>query len=102
MPASVVSPNMEGTPVHTTASATASNGALLAANAGRRCALIQNDGSVDVYVKIGATAVANQGIRIPANGGALTISPALGNLSTLVVNGITASGSAVVLVTEWS
>ena len=85
---------------HSTASMSASSGAVLAANTNRRYALIQNDGAVDVYIKIGATAVANQGIRVAANGGFFEIGPAFGNLTHLAINGITASGTATMLVTE--
>ncbi len=85
---------------HTTASMTSSTAAVLALNDDREYALIVNDGSVDVYLKIGAAAVANQGIRINASGGSYEMSRALGNLSDVAINGITVSGSATVLVTE--
>jgi hypothetical protein len=88
------------TPTHSTATATTTTGAMLASNGSRKYALLVNDGSVDVYLKIGASAVANQGIRLLANGGNYEISAALGNLFTGAINGITATGSATVLVTE--
>lgn len=90
------------TPAHTVATATNATSAMLAANAGRLAALIINDGSVDIYIKLGAAAVASQGIRIGANGGAFAMSDMLGNLDTAAINGITASGSANVIVTEWA
>ena len=85
---------------HTTAAMTTATAAVLALNDDREYALIVNDGSVDVYLKVGAAAVANQGIRINANGGSYEMSRALGNLSDVAINGITASGTATVLVTE--
>ncbi len=85
---------------HTTASMSSTTGAALALNDDREYALIVNDGSVDVYIKVGAAAVANEGIRINANGGSYEMSRALGNLSDVAVNGITVSGTATVLVTE--
>ena len=88
------------TMAHTTATATGTTSAMLASNANRKYALLQNDGSVDVYIKLNAAAVASQGIRLLANGGSYEMSLAFGNLDTRAVNGITASGSAVVLVVE--
>ena len=66
---------------------------MLAANGARRWALFINDSAVVVYLKVGANAVANQGIRLNAAGGSFEISEALGNLETGAVNGIAASGS---------
>jgi hypothetical protein len=88
------------TPTHTAPSATTTTSALLATNANRRYALLQNIGSVDVFVKIGASAVASQGIRLVSGGGYYEMSGAFGNLMTGAINGITASGTATVLVTE--
>ena len=85
---------------HTTASMTTATAAVLALNTAREYALIVNDGSATVYIKVGAAAVANEGIRINANGGSYEMSRALGNLSTVAINGITATGAAVLLVTE--
>lgn len=90
------------TPAHTAPTATNASGAMLAANTGRKAALLQNIGTVDVFIKLGATAVASQGILLQANGGSFNMSDMMGNLDAAVINGITASGSAVVLVTEWS
>ncbi len=41
---------------HTTASMSSTTGAVLAANNDRKYALVVNDGSVDVYLKVGADA----------------------------------------------
>ena len=85
---------------HTTASMTSTTGAVLAVNQDRKYALIGNDGSVDVYLNLGGTAVAHQGIRVNANGGSYEISREHGNLTPVVINGITVSGTATALVTE--
>lgn len=85
---------------HTTAAMSNTTGQIIAQNTSRKYLVIQNDGTVDVYIKAGAAAVANQGIRIPANGGAYEMSNALKNLDTRAINGITASGTATVLVLE--
>ncbi len=85
---------------HTTAAMTTATAAVLALNDDREYALIVNDGSATVYLKVGAAAVANEGIRINANGGSYEMSRALGNLSDVAINGITASGTATLLVTE--
>lgn len=85
---------------HTTASMSSTTGAVLAVNNARKYALIINDGSVDVYLNLGASATANAGIRINANGGHYEITREAGNLTGVVINGITVSGSATVLVTE--
>ena len=89
------------TPTHTAPPAGAASGALLAANANRIYALLINDSDTNVYIKLGAAAVLNQGIRLNANGGSYEMSLELGNLYRGAVNGIAASGSGkVVLVTE--
>ena len=85
---------------HTTAAMTGSSAAVLATNQGRKYALIVNDGSVDCYLNLGATAVAHEGIRVNANGGSYEISRTVGNLFTGAINGILVSGTATLLVTE--
>lgn len=67
----------------TTASQTA-----LAANANRKYASFQNDSDTAIYLKIGAAAVANEGIRINPNGGSYEMSAAIGNLATGTVYAI--------------
>jgi hypothetical protein len=88
------------TPTHSTASPTTSSGSVLTSNASRKYALLINIGSVDVWIKLGATAVASQGIPLYANGGFYEISSANRNLYTGVINGITASGTGSLVVTE--
>ena len=85
---------------HTTASMTATSAAVLATNGAREYALIVNDGSVACYLNLGSTAVASEGIRVNANGGSYEMSRNWGNLYTGAINGILASGTATLLVTE--
>ena len=86
----------------TTASCTGSTGEGLAANLGRRAALLVNDGTSTIWIKVGEDAVANEGIRLNANGGSYYISSSAANYSTGAVNCITASATVVILVSEWS
>jgi hypothetical protein len=74
--------------------------AALAANTLRRWALLINDSDTAIYLMVGATAVANQGIRLNANGGAYEMSPNNGNLDTSAINAIsTAAGKTLLVVT---
>ena len=67
----------------------------------RRFLILQNISDTDVDIAVGATAVADAGIRIHANGGSFEMKPSSGNLSVLAVNGIHAgSGTKKMLVTE--
>ena len=88
------------TPAHSAVSVGSSTTAIIAANSARRYLLLVNDSDEVIYVKLGAAAVANQGIRINASGGTLELSPLNGNLYRGAVNGICASGSKTMLVTE--
>ena len=85
---------------HTAPVATAASGVLLAANPLRTYGLLQNIGTVAVDITFGAAAAVSQGIRLQANGGSYEFSQAMGNLDTAIINGITATGTASVLVTE--
>lgn len=85
---------------HTQPSATSTSGAMLNSNASRKYALLTNIGTVDVFLKVDATAVASQGILLQAYGGTYEVSPTNNNFTTAAINGITASGTATVLVTE--
>ena len=84
---------------HTTASMSTTSAAVLAVNGNRKYALVQNNGPATVWLKIGATAVANEGIRLDM-GGSFEMAPHSGNLDTRAINGITADGAATMLVTE--
>ena len=72
--------------------------AVAAANANRRWLLIINDSDETMYVKLGAAAVMNQGIRINSAGGSLELVGA--SLYLGAINGICASGGKIALVTE--
>lgn len=85
---------------HTTAVIGAVTGAALAANADRKYVLLVNDSDSVIYLKIGAAAVLNQGIRLNANGGSYEMSSAYGNIDTRVINAISSGAGKVLLVTE--
>jgi len=93
-------PGTYTTPTHTAPSIGAATTAALALNANRLYALLVNDSDEVIYIKLGADAVLNQGIRLNAYGGSYEMSKKLGNLYTGAINGICASGSKVLLVTE--
>ena len=93
-------PGSYSTAAHTEGAAINTTSAALAANHERAYAMFQNDGDVDVYLRLGEAAVVNEGILINANGGTYEISDRLGNLFTGAVNCIAASGTNVVLVLE--
>ncbi len=86
---------------HSTASCTNSSGTALAANEARQAALFINDGTTSIWLRIGATSVANQGILLVANGGSYFMAEIYGNRDTEAVNCITASATVVLLVVEW-
>lgn len=88
-------------PTHTAVTVTTNSGAALAANERRRYALLVNDSDTKMYIKLGATAVAAEGIPLAANGGSFELSMQQGNLwrgSINVIHGGT--GNKVLLVTE--
>lgn len=89
------------TATYTTLSVTTTSQAALAANANRLYALFVNDSDVVIYLKNGATAVANQGIRLNASGGSYEMSKKAGNLYRGAVNAIHAgTGNKVLLIEE--
>lgn len=73
-------------PSNTGADVTTSSTPVLAANASRGYAAIVNDSDAVVYLALGAAAVANQGIRLNANGGSYEINWT--NLFRGAINGI--------------
>ena len=85
---------------HTTLGVTGTTQAALAANKSRRYALFINDSDAVIYIKLGAAAVLNEGIRLNAAGGSYEISERLGNMYMGAVNAITAAATKVLLVTE--
>lgn len=89
------------TPTHTAVNVTTSTAAALAANLERKYALLVNDSDTTIYIKLGAAAVLNEGIRLNANGGSYEMSAALGNLVHVAINAIHGgTGNKVLLVTE--
>ncbi len=88
------------TMAHTAPSIAASTTEALAANASREYAMFINDSDEVIYIELGDDAILNEGIRLNASGGSYEMSRKIGNLDTRVVNGISASGSKVLLVTE--
>lgn len=98
----VVSNGNYTTPAHTLATAGTTAVDALVGNANRLYARIQNDGTSIAYLKLGATAVANQGIKLETTGGACfyEMSKQNGNLFTGTVTAIVAAGSSILLVTE--
>ena len=86
---------------HTTASCADTSTEALAAGEARLGALIVNDSTQTVWLRIGETAVANEGIRLNANGGSYTMAEVYENLDSEAVNCSVASGTGTVLVTEW-
>jgi len=88
--------------VHTAVSCATTTTEALAANTSRISALFINDGTAVIYMKIGESAVLNQGIRINANGGSYYMTYDDGNLDSEAVNCIVASGTETILVTQWS
>lgn len=89
------------TPTHTAVNVTTTTGEVLAANSARKYAMLINDSDTTLYLKIGAAAVANQGIRLNANGGSYEISDRIGNLFLDAINGIHAgTGNKVILIME--
>ena len=87
--------------VHTTAPCANTSTLALAANGGRVSALLVNDSTQTIWIKVNEAAVANEGIRLNANGSSYYITDADGNLDREAVNCIVASGTGVILVTEW-
>lgn len=88
------------TATHTVVTVANTTTLALAANANRRYALFINDSDETIYIKIGANAVLNQGIRINANGGSYEIKLSEGSLNLGAINAICTSGSKKLLVTE--
>lgn len=86
---------------HATATITTTSSEALAVSSNRKYALLINDSDTPIYLNVGATAVANQGIRLNANGGAFELGPQFGNLAQLAINAIHAgTGNKTLLVTS--
>lgn len=74
----------------------------LAANRLRVAALLINDSTQTIWIKSNEAAVANEGIRLNANGGSYSMDVVDNNLDSEAINCIVASGTGTILVTEWS
>ena len=98
--AAIVAGQEYTTPTHTAPSIGTTSTIALASNAGRLYALLINDSDETIYLKLGAAAVANEGIRLNANGGSYEMSKKLGNLYTGAINAICATGGKTLLVLE--
>ena len=86
---------------HSTYTTTTTSGTALAANDGRKYAMFINDSDTAIYLMIALTAVANQGIRLSANGGSYEIGKLYGNLDSRAVNAIhNGTGNKTLLVAE--
>lgn len=72
---------------------------ILPVNPQRSYALLMNDSDTAIYISLGGTAVANQGIRINANGGAYEISAV--NLYRGRISAICSVASKTLLTVEW-
>ncbi len=85
---------------HTAVSVGVATGEALAANDKRQYALFVNDSDAVIYLKVGANAALNQGIRLNAGGGSYEMSALAGNLSRAAVNAISSGAAKNLLVTE--
>lgn len=88
------------TQVATSVTVGATTGQALAVNANRKYAMFINDSDTVIYLMVGSSAVANQGIRLNAFGGSYEMCSANGNLDTRVVNAISLAASKNLLVIE--
>ncbi len=79
-------PGVFSTAAHTEASVTATTAVALAANESRVYALFVNDSASTMYLRLGEAAIANEGIRLNANGGSFEMTQQQGNLYTGAVN----------------
>lgn len=83
----------QATLTHKTASVTESSTEVVAQDKYRSYLLLINDSPETIYIKFGATAAKNEGIRLDANGGSYECHAGKGNLDTQAVNAIALSGS---------
>ena len=90
------------TPVHSvnTVGAVATVVPSVAANASRKYLLLINDSDETIYIRMGAQAALNTGIRLNAAGGSYEMAQHLGNLYAGAIYAICTSGSKKLLVTE--
>ncbi len=87
-------------PVHTVVTAANATTRVVDANENRVYLLLVNDSDEAIYIKFGAAAALNEGIRLNASGGSFEMSPANANLYTGFINAISTSGNKKLLVTQ--
>ena len=87
---------------HTKVTVTSTSIEALAANPVRVSALFINDSGASIYLKFGATAVINEGIRLNGFGGSYELTIQSGTMITDAVNAVGAAGSLALLVLERS
>ena len=85
---------------HTSVNVATTTTQAIAVNVDRKFLLLQNISDTAIDIKVGAVAVAGEGIRVYANGN-FEMKPGNGNLNTGAVNAIHAgAGNKTLLVTE--
>ena len=87
-------------PTHTVVTVGATSTAVLVASTTREHVLLINDSDEAIYVKLGAAATMNAGIRLNASGGSYEMTRSAGNLYSGAIYAICSSGSKKLLVTE--
>lgn len=85
---------------HGTVSVGTATGTVLAANANRRYLLLQNDGTTDIYLRLGASAALNTGIRLVSGGGAYEMSRGAANVFNGEIQGIAGAAATRLMYTE--
>jgi hypothetical protein len=96
-----VQPSSKITPTHTAATVgTTSTNPVLAANTSRKYALFVNDSDSVIYLKIGAAAEMNKGIRLNAGGGSFEMNANIGNLMTGAIYAISSATNKNLLILE--
>ncbi len=95
-------PDNQVTTVHSTASVTDSTTLVVAALAGRKyLRLTNNHATIVVYLRIGAAATLNTGIRLAPLGGTYEMRQDANNVDPRIVNGIgDAAGPSAILVAQ--
>jgi len=87
---------------HTEAAVTDTSAIAVPENPDRQYLLLINDSDTTVYLKFGAAAVENEGIRLNAAGGAYEVSSAYQNRDTSAVHAVHGGdGEKTLLITEY-
>ncbi len=85
---------------HTAVTVSGKSVEVLAASPSRVSALFVNDGSSVIYLKFGATAVVNEGIRLNGFGGSYELTIQSGTMIPDVVNAVSIMGRNNLLILE--